>query len=192
MTELPLVLKLDVAGQPGEWITYQDSAYYAAKDLIAWSMAPVAFTLHGGTNAQTGEQSTLTIPMIIAVRGEMKHKYKHVGHIPPLSNRALFRRDKNICAYCGQHYPNTQMTRDHVVPRCQGGPDIWNNVVAACGRCNKLKDRHTPEQAGMELLYVPYTPNRAEWLILENRRILADQMDFLIKSVTKESRLLVN
>jgi len=189
MNELPLVLKLDVAGQPGEWITYQDSAYYAAKDLIAWTMAPVAFTLHGGTNAETGEQSTLTINTIIAVRGDMKHKYKHMNHVPPLDNKSLFRRDKNICAYCGEHYHNTHLTRDHIVPQCQGGPDIWTNVVAACGHCNKKKDRFTPEEAGMQLLYVPYAPNRAEWLILQNRRILADQMDFLLKSVPDHSRL---
>ena len=31
----------------------------------------------------------------------------------------------------------------------------------------------------MKLLAVPFTPNLAEYLILQNRRILADQMDFL-------------
>jgi len=189
MINLPLVLKLDVAGQPSGWITYERSAYYAAKNRIAWSMAPVAFTLHGGTNAETGEQSTLIIPTIIAVRGDMKHKMKNTSPIPPLSNKELFRRDKNICAYCGEHFHNTMLTRDHVIPQCQDGPDIWNNVVAACGHCNKHKDRHTPEEANMKLLYVPYTPNRHEWLILKNRKILADQMEFLMKHVPKQSRL---
>lgn len=189
MNNLPLVLKLDISGQPDGWITYQDSAYYAAKDLIAWTMAPIAFTLHGGTCAATGEQSTLEMNTIIAVKGDVKHKYKHAGTIPPLSNKALFRRDKNICAYCGDHYNNAQLTRDHVKPKCQNGPDIWTNVVAACGHCNKRKDGYTPEQAGMQLIYVPYAPNRAEWLILENKRILADQMDFLMKQVPQHSRL---
>lgn len=192
MTNLPLVLKLDVSGQPDGWITYQDSAYYAAKDLIAWAMAPIAFTLHGGTCAATGEQSTLEMNTIIAVRGEMKHKYKHIGVTPPLSNKSLFRRDKNICAYCGDNHVNAKLTRDHVVPKCQKGPDVWTNVVTACGHCNKRKDGNTPEQAAMELLYVPYAPNRYEWLILENKRILADQMEFLMKNVPKESRLHTN
>ena len=31
----------------------------------------------------------------------------------------------------------------------------------------------------MKLLAIPYTPNLAEYLILQNRRILADQMAFL-------------
>ncbi len=189
MFNFPLVLKLDVAGNPDKWITYQDSAYYAAKDLIAWSMAPVAFTLHGGMNAKTGEQSTLVMPTIIAVRGDMKHKAKHASPVPPLSNKELFRRDKNLCAYCGEHFHNTGLTRDHVTPTCQDGSDTWNNVVAACGPCNKHKDRFTPEEADMKLIYVPYTPNRHEWLILKNKRILADQMEFLLKHVPDHSRL---
>ena len=189
MTELPLVLALDVSGQPGRWINYEQSAYYYAKDRVAWSMSPVDFVLRGGTNAKTGERSVLTINTIIAVRGQVHAKRAHRMHIPPLDNKALFRRDRNICAYCGEYFRNSDLTRDHVIPKGQGGKDFWNNVVAACGHCNKRKDNRTPEQAHMQLLYVPYTPNRSEWLILENRKILADQMEFLLKQVPKNSRL---
>jgi hypothetical protein len=41
----------------------------------------------------------------------------------------------------------------------------------------------------MHLLYAPYVPNRAEFLILANRRILADQMEFLKQHVSANSRL---
>ena len=41
----------------------------------------------------------------------------------------------------------------------------------------------------MSLLAVPYVPNRAEYLVLSNRRIFADQMEFLKKRVGKSSRL---
>jgi hypothetical protein len=41
----------------------------------------------------------------------------------------------------------------------------------------------------MELLYAPYVPNRAEYLILTNRRILVDQMEFLSQHVPVQSRL---
>ena len=102
----------------------------------------------------------------------------------------LFRRDQHICAYCGNRFLVGDLSRDHVQPVSKGGPNIWTNVVTACHSCNKYKDDRTPEQAGMELYYVPYTPNRAEWLILQNRKILADQMDFLIAKVPRESRLL--
>ena len=63
------------------------------------------------------------------------------------------------------------------------------NVVTACRGCNQLKSGRTPEQAGMELLYAPYVPNKAEYLILCNRHILADQMDFLARHVPSISRV---
>lgn len=40
----------------------------------------------------------------------------------------------------------------------------------------------------MKLLAVPYTPNLAEYLILQNRRILADQMEFLLAFSRKHQR----
>ena len=54
----------------------------------------------------------------------------------------------------------------------RGGRDTWMNVVTACRACNEKKSDRTPELAGMELLYLPYIPNRAEYLILTNRRII--------------------
>ena len=41
----------------------------------------------------------------------------------------------------------------------------------------------------MQLIYAPYVPNRAEFLILANRRILADQMEFLRQHVSANSRI---
>jgi 5-methylcytosine-specific restriction endonuclease McrA len=191
MRELPLVLQLDVSGNPQQWITYEDSAYHYAKDNVAWSMGEVDFDIHGGTCAKTGERSTLTINTIIAIKGMPSHKaMKHYNRVP-LTNRTLFRRDQNVCAYCGEQFSTGHLTRDHIHPTSKGGKNIWTNVVTACSSCNKHKDDYMLDQINMKLLYVPYVPNRAEWLILENRKILGDQMDFLIKKVPKESRLLV-
>lgn len=190
VSELPLILQLDVAGQPQRWVNYEQSAYYYAKERVAWSMGQVDVTLRGGTNAKTGLQSTLTLNTIIAVSQMSKSKKGLHQRVPTLTNRALFRRDQQICAYCGDEFPVSKLTRDHVIPTSKGGPNIWTNVVAACSKCNRKKDNKTPEQADMELLYVPYAPNKAEFLILMNRTILADQMDFLIKQVSRDSRLL--
>jgi hypothetical protein len=54
------------------------------------------------------------------------------------------------------------------------------NVVTACRSCNHRKGNRTPEQAHMPLLYAPYVPSLWEDFILRNRRILADQMEFLM------------
>lgn len=190
MRELPLVLQLDVAGNPHSWITYEKSAYYYTKDLVAWEAAPVDFMLMGGTSSKTGEQSTLTMNTIIAVKGKVSGKQLQQMNRVPLTNKSLFRRDKNICAYCGNEFTCPQLSRDHIVPVSKGGPNTWMNVVTACHPCNKYKDDKSLEQSGMELLYTPYVPNRAEYLILQNRKILVDQMEFLLKRVPPVSRLL--
>ncbi len=183
----PLILQLDAAGNPSRWINYEQAAFYYAKELIAWSMGEEDTRIFGGTNRQ-GSQSFLDLNTIIAVRGELGDKA--MFRIPTLTNRALFRRDQSICAYCGENFSPSRLSRDHVVPRSTNGKDIWTNVVTACTSCNKRKDARTPEQANMKLLFVPYAPNRSEYLILMNRTILADQMTFLKARVTKDSRIL--
>ena len=81
--------------------------------------------------------------------------------------------------YCGARHKDGALTRDHVVPISRGGRDRWSNVVTACKSCNTRKGNRTPEEARMALLAVPYVPNWAEYLALSNRKILADQMEFL-------------
>jgi 5-methylcytosine-specific restriction endonuclease McrA len=46
------------------------------------------------------------------------------------------------CVYCG----GTASDKDHIFPRANGGPDIWDNLIAACESCNKAKDNRTPFQ----------------------------------------------
>lgn len=182
-----LILALDHSGSPDKWVTIQDAVTYKAKDQIAWSLGDHMFTLHGGISRLTGKVSEISTPSIIAVRSEKKKAIKFKA--PGLSNRALFRRDCQICAYCGKHFSAGELTRDHIMPKSKGGLDIWTNVVSACKRCNQHKDCRTPEQAGMQLLYVPYVPTKAEHLILMNRHILGDQMNFLMQFVPESSRL---
>ena len=185
---MALILSLDVHGTPQKWVTWQDAITYQAKNQVAWSLGENYFTFHGGVSRMTGEVSEITTPSIIAVRSDNgKVKFNH--KTPTLTNKALFRRDRNICAYCGKHFSADDLTRDHIIPKCQNGQDVWMNVASACVRCNQRKDGRTPEQAHMELLYVPYVPSRAEHLILMNRNILKDQMDFLMQFVPANSRL---
>jgi 5-methylcytosine-specific restriction endonuclease McrA len=175
----PLILRLDVTGQPVKWIPWQEAAVIYARKMVAWTAGDKVFSLRGGTSRLTGEQSIVTINSIVAVRGE--NRLVHKRHIPPLTNRELFRRDDHLCLYCGRDYSEhvSELTRDHVIPISKGGRDNWANVVTACRRCNTHKGGRVPEQANMPLLAIPYIPNLAEYLFLRNRRILADQMEFL-------------
>ena len=74
-------------------------------------------------------------------------------------------------------------------PLSQGGQDRWVNVVTACKRCNNHKAGRTPEQAGMELLAIPFCPTHAEYVYLQGRQILNDQMDFLLAHFPRNSVL---
>ena len=189
MRELPLILALDIAGNPMRWITYEEGAYYYAKELVAWSQGQLDYTIYGGHRQLDGLRSSLTLNTIIAVKGEMSARAHARSLSVPLSNRTLFRRDRHVCGYCGKDFASSHLTRDHIIPTSQGGKNVWTNVVTSCSNCNKRKDNKTPEQAKMQLLYVPYAPNRNEYLILQNRNILADQMEFLLKGVPAHSRL---
>jgi len=184
----PLILTLDTHGVPHRWISWQHACYYYAKDQVAWSLGEHAFTVHGGLNRVTGERSCISAASIIAIKGRAM-AMKAFGQVPPLNNRELFHRDRQICAYCAGMFPIAKLTRDHIKPFSRGGRDMWMNVVTACRSCNEKKSDRTPERARMELVYLPYVPNRAEYLILTNRRILVDQMEFLAQHVPAQSRL---
>lgn len=186
---LPLILTLDANGAPHRWVTWQHACFYYAKGQVAWTAGAEAFAVTGGYNRVSGERSRIVASSIIAIKGRPLAG-RSFGRVPPLSNRELFQRDRFLCAYCGSLLQGAKLTRDHVVPFSRGGRDIWMNVVTACRPCNEKKSDLTPEQARMELLYLPYVPNRAEYLILTNRRILADQMQFLAQHVSAQSRLL--
>ena len=185
------VLQLDRAGTPQDWISVQDAATLICADHVAWSAGPRIATLHGGVSRASGVVSTLDIPAILATTGQARRDL--ASQVPPLSrhNVKLFARDRRLCAYCGDVFPAQMLTREHIHPQSRGGPDTWMNVVTACRSCNHRKADRTPEEAGMALLYAPYTPNWHEDFLLQRggKSILADQMEFLMARVSQHSRL---
>jgi 5-methylcytosine-specific restriction endonuclease McrA len=179
---IPAILKLDAGGLPVNWIDWQTAVTLYARRRVCWDAGKERFVIRGGICAKTGRQSQIEVGSIVAVADRSKRFERSA---PLLTNRTLFQRDRNLCPYCGDVFPTSHLTRDHVVPASRGGHNVWENCVTACRECNQKKDDRTPEEAGMKLLAVPYTPNLAEYLILQNRRILADQMEFLLAFARK-------
>jgi 5-methylcytosine-specific restriction endonuclease McrA len=180
------VLSLDSNGLILDWMSWQDAVCLYVRDAVAWTLGEPCMTIHGGRSRMTGEQSTIDLHPIIASRGRARGRF--LAPAPALTNAALFARDRHICLYCGNHYSRSELTRDHVHPLSKGGRDTWVNVVTACIRCNVRKGGRTPSQAGMPLLAVPYRPSWIEHLILSNRNILADQMEFLLNHLPSDER----
>ncbi|MBM3395295.1 MAG: HNH endonuclease [Betaproteobacteria bacterium] len=180
-----------MAGRPNRWLLIEQAITYHAREMVAWSIGDTVCTFRGGLSRLTGERSSISTRSIIAIRGPAD-KVREERSEPHLTNWALYRRDRHLCGYCGLRYRESDLSRDHVVPLHQGGRDRWMNVVTACRSCNTLKGGRTPEAAGMPLIYAPYVPNRHEHLILQNRRILQDQMEYLMARVPRHSRLHLN
>lgn len=180
------VLALDASGLPRKWVSTKDAVGYYSRELVAWSLGDVIATFRGGVQ-NNGVKSIVETPSIIAVKGKGFNIAK-AGKVT-LSNKTLFARDRHMCAYCGGVFSNGNLSRDHVIPVSRGGLNVWTNCVTACMKCNTTKSDRTPEEMGRQLLYVPHEPNHYENMILQNRNILADQMDYLLSGVPKHSRV---
>lgn len=181
------VLQLDVSGRPQAWITTREAAVIYASDGIAWTLGEPCHVLRGGMQRRTGAQSRIEVHPIVAVRGSVPSRAWRQS--PALTNPKLFARDRYVCAYCGHCFHADHLTREHIHPSSRGGRDNWMNCITACRGCNGRKGNRMPEEANMSLLYLPYVPNLHEDMILRGRRILADQMEFLLASVPRSSRL---
>lgn len=187
-TSLPKILALNKNGEALRWIDFETCCTHYAKGNVLWSLGEHKVNLRGGTNAKTGLPTVMVMDTIVAIdNGVSPSKYRKMN--PALTNKTLFERDRNLCAYCGAVFKKADLTRDHIIPSSKGGKDTWENCVTACYHCNQWKADRTPEEADMKLLYVAYVPSFNEALILSNRNLLADQMEFLLSGVSPHSRL---
>ena len=184
------ILRTDISGMPIEWVGFEDAVKLHCLEQILYPMGSSLYVVRGGINARTGRRSTLEVYSIICTLGQSRAPLKnHSLYTPPLNNKALFRRDANLCLYCGVQFLPAQLSRDHVQPLSRGGWDVWQNVVTACRRCNHRKGNQTPEESGQELLAVPFIPTHAEYIYLSGRQILTDQMEFLVSHFPRNSPL---
>ncbi len=104
-------------------------------------------------------------------------KYIHVPYRNvELTRYNVFKRDGNACAYCGS---KLNLTLDHVIPKSKGGKTTWNNLVAACRKCNSKKGHLTPEEAGLVLTVKPHKPTFINFIKKSFRSSKQDWMEYL-------------
>jgi 5-methylcytosine-specific restriction endonuclease McrA len=108
-------------------------------------------------------------PTVIRLKKYIVFPYKKI----PLTRQNIFKRDGNICTYCGS---KKDLTLDHIQARSKGGQNSWMNLITSCFTCNLKKADRTPEEAGMIMNIKPFIPNatffmsrisnpKKEWLI---------------------------
>jgi 5-methylcytosine-specific restriction endonuclease McrA len=98
--------------------------------------------------------TVIRIPSVVVLKDYVKPQ-KRVA----FTRFNLFLRDEFCCQYCGA---KGDLTFDHVVPRARGGITSWENVVAACARCNLHKGAKSLRQSGLTLLKPPRQPAAEE------------------------------
>lgn len=98
--------------------------------------------------------SAFDLPAVIVLKTVVKFRFTTVA-----CNRAnIVWRDNNQCQYCGNFFPLDKLTMDHVIPKSRGGKNTWENLAAACMKCNQKKGSRTPKESGMIPLKKPIRP----------------------------------
>lgn len=93
------------------------------------------------------------LPSVLALKN-----YIPQSDHPAFTRFNVFLRDQWECQYCGDLCKTHQLTFDHVIPRCKGGGTNWENIVAACRRCNTIKGSKLPNECKMWPLHTPRQP----------------------------------
>ena len=97
------------------------------------------------------------MPSVIRLNRYVHAPYKGVT----LTRQNIFKRDNFECQYCGT---KKELTIDHVIPSSRSGAHSWQNLVAACKKCNAKKGDYTPDEASMPLRKKPHKPSYAIFL----------------------------
>lgn len=119
--------------------------------LITNKAEPLDITTNSGWQVHS-PSLVIDVPKQIRLKIASRER---MWKIPPVNRREVLRRDHHSCQYCGS---SKHLTLDHVLPRSRGGQHTWDNVVAACKRCNSKKGDKTTQEAGMRLRTKPKAP----------------------------------
>ena len=118
------------------------------------------------------------VPSVVALK--KYHRRKKVA----FTRYNVFLRDGMKCQYCGKSPGVSELTFDHVVPRCRGGLTSWSNVVTCCQSDNLAKGSQSLKASGFQLRRMPSepTPHQLDDLAKRNSskdNLHATWLDFL-------------
>ena len=142
--------------EQAEVISVEDGSY-ASYDFENWAeLSAYRDQFSPDTDWVRTIRMQIAVPRIIRLLGYDRLPKQTVK----LNRRNIYARDRNRCQYCGRHFPTSELTLDHVVPRRLGGGNAWDNLVCCCVACNSRKGGRTPDQAHMKLVKAPIQPKR--------------------------------
>ena len=116
---------------------YEPLAVVTFRRALVLVLTGKASVIAEGDDPVVGPQEILGRPSVILLNRYIRPRYNQSTAV---SRRGVLRRDGHKCAYCGK----AAHTIDHVHRKSRGGAESWENLVAACLRCNNVKGDHTP------------------------------------------------
>jgi 5-methylcytosine-specific restriction endonuclease McrA len=144
--------------------TYEPLCVVSSRRAIVLVLAEKAEPVDSAPDVVHAETISLAVPVVARLTRYVRVPFPASV---PLSRRAVFTRDGQTCVYCG----GSATSIDHVVPRSRGGTHTWDNVVAACRRCNHTKADRSLAELGWALPHAPHTPSGAAWRLLGARTV---------------------
>jgi 5-methylcytosine-specific restriction endonuclease McrA len=142
--------------------TYEPLCVVPVRRAVVLILTDKAVSVADGDGFLRSAEAAYAAPAVVRLTRFVRVPYRAQVS---LTRKAVFARDSGRCAYCGK----CATTIDHVVPRSRGGRHIWENVVAACGRCNHLKADRTLADLGWRLRVAPSAPSGPAWRVLGHR-----------------------
>ena len=144
--------------------TFEPLCVVSSRRAIVLVLADKAVPVDSAADVVHAATVSLAVPVVVRLTRYVRVPYPSSV---PLSRRAVFTRDGQTCVYCG----GSATSIDHVVPRSRGGTHTWDNVVAACRRCNHTKADRSLAELGWSLPHPPRTPTGAAWRLLGHRTV---------------------
>ncbi|MBI3359730.1 MAG: HNH endonuclease [Chloroflexi bacterium] len=144
--------------------TYQPLQVTSVRLAVTLLLADKAETVEAAQAVLRSQRLTLQVPLVIRLVGYVRLPR---GLSLPLTRRNVLLRDRYTCQYCGRQPGKETLTLDHVTPRSRGGETVWENVVAACGPCNRRKADRMPVEASLRLRRPPRAPRYIVRALLE-------------------------
>ncbi|MDH3250879.1 MAG: HNH endonuclease [Acidimicrobiia bacterium] len=137
--------------------TYEPLSVVSSRRAVVLVIRGKAVVLERQDEEWASESSSFAVPSVIKLTQFVKVPYQRTV---PVTRRAVFGRDGHMCQYCR----GPAESIDHVIPKSRGGQNTWDNVVAACRRCNVRKGSRLPSEANLTLLKRPEPPQRYGWI----------------------------
>lgn len=139
--------------------TFEPLSVVSTRRALVLVLTDKADVVHATDARVRSERLELAVPSVVKLRTYVRTPF---GRRCALSRRGVFARDGHRCQYCGGRAESI----DHVHPRSRGGAHSWDNVVAACRRCNASKRDRLLSETTLRLARQPAEPPHGSWVAL--------------------------